>query len=169
MTATLASIFLTACSSPVNVDLNDVHSSIESRYSEVKHISAAELRQRSTDNLIIFDTRQPEEFTVSHIKGALQIDPAISVSDFISNYGALIGDKDVVFYCSVGERSSRVAARLQSRLSSPVYNLEKGVFGWHNARLPLLSQSQSTDYIHPYDDEWGRLVARQDKVRYEPE
>jgi Rhodanese-like domain len=74
-----------------------------------------------------------------------------------------------VFYCSVGMRSSSLAAEVQEALvkagASGVFNLRGGMFGWHNARRPLVDAAGATDFVHPFNDKWGKLVARQEQVR----
>lgn len=160
-----------ACSSPPASDLDNVHKSIEKRFVDINHMNADTFSKLSPDEYVVFDVREKHEYKVSHIAGAIWVDPAMNGKSFIETFEPKFSDKKLVFYCSVGERSSQLAKRVLAVNSGSlqVYNLEKGIFGWHNARLPLLSQSQSTDYIHPYDEKWGRLVERQDKVRYKRE
>jgi len=50
--------------------------------------------------------------------------------------------------------------------SSKIYNLENGIFGWHNESRPLVVNSNATDYVHPYNFVWGRMVNRKDLKRY---
>ena len=80
--------------------------------------------------------------------------------------------KTVVFYCSVGVRSSKLAARLQKALTArgakAVYNLQAGIFNWHNEHRPLTTGSAPTSFVHPFDDHWGQLVERRDLLSYRP-
>ncbi|MEJ2177481.1 MAG: rhodanese-like domain-containing protein, partial [Gammaproteobacteria bacterium] len=117
--------------------------------------------------------REQSEFEVSHLKGAIQIDPDISRQEFNQLYGDAVSDKTVVFYCSVGRRSSLLADRLSEDLSAwgtkDIYNLRHGIFGWHNNYGELVDQNTNTDYVHPYNWLWGRLLERRDMLRYDTE
>lgn len=168
----LGSVALTACNVSKASDLEDVHHSIEERYNDVAHIPAQEFTNLEPGQIIVFDTRAPDEYAVSHLPGAIRIDPDIEGVEFLSKFHAQIQNREVVFYCSVGERSSRVAQRVDQaarakNLPLKTYNLEQGIFGWHNAQRQLVQNGSVTDLIHPYDENWGQLVTRQDKVSYD--
>ena len=49
-----------------------------------------------------------------------------------------------------------------------VYNLDGGIFAWHNERRALTNAAGATDYVHPFDDYWGRLLERRDLIRTVP-
>lgn len=160
---------------PLSRDLVKIHDKIETRHPQLSHVSAAEMErllQTRADDLLILDVRKPDEYAVSHIDGALRVDPGMSPEDFMAQYGEKISGKDVVLYCSVGRRSSNLGARLQSALmdrgAASVSNLEGGVFGWHNQSRALVSPHGQTDKVHPYNRWWGRLVARKEGIAYDP-
>lgn len=146
--------------------LSSVQIAIETKFETVDHISADELTSMDKDTVLIFDTRPQEEFAVSHIQYAVQIDPDMTAEDFLAAYENLAAGKTIVFYCSVGMRSSILAERVASKIDAPVYNLRGGIFGWHNDGRPLVSSNGTTDAVHPYDKTWGKLVTRQDKLSY---
>lgn len=148
--------------------LSTVQIEIENRFETVDHISANALAAMDETAVVIFDTRPPTEYAVSHIKNAVRLNPDISPTEFSRNYLSMTKGKTVVFYCSVGMRSSNVAARITGQLqeTTEVYNLRGGVFGWHNEDRPLVTVSGETDAIHPYDKTWGQLITRQDKLSY---
>ncbi len=127
---------------------------------------------RSTAAPLVVDVRENGEFAVSHIDGAVRVDPDISVSEFVEKIAKSATGRNVVLYCSVGVRSSKLAARankaLQSLSVKGVYNLEGGLFRWHNERRNLVDATGATERIHPYDAHWGGLVARQDQVATTP-
>lgn len=156
-----------------NKALVKTHAKIMKNYEGVSHIDAQALSQMDEDSYILFDVREKDEFEVSHIENSIWVDPSIKVSSFTQQYAGPIGDKTVILYCSVGVRSSRLAEKLMTSRpetdSSPIYNLENGVFGWHNENRPLVSETASTDYIHPYNRLWGRMVNRKSLRRYEQE
>lgn len=154
-----------------NEALNEFHSGILENFSGVTHVTPSEL---NTDDksIILFDVREADEFAVSHIKGAVRVDPSLKAEAFISQFKQDWTGKKVVFYCSVGQRSSMMAAETQATLkeqgAAQVVNLEKGIFGWHNQSLPLTNENGQTDRVHPYNAYWGRLVNRKDMTAYEP-
>ena len=100
------------------------------------------------------------------------MDPGIWQRTFLKRHGEAVKGKTVVFYCSVGVRSSKLAAKLQKALAArgakAVYNLQAGIFNWHNERRPLTTGSAPTSFVHPFDDHWGQLVERRDLLRYRP-
>ncbi len=139
----------------------------------MKHMSRNELEaQLSSTETLILDTRPFEEYNVSHIKGAIQVDPDISSEAFRANYGKTLQNKTLVFYCSVGWRSTILAERLQvTALESGaigVRNMEGGLFGWHNDKRPLVNAYGATVDIHPYNDYWGRLIENKNNIRSSP-
>ena len=77
--------------------------------------------------------------------------------------------KTVVFYCSVGVRSSALAESVKADLlaagTKEVVNLEGGIFGWHNQSRPLVDKSGPTTFVHPYNAYWGRLLTRPELAR----
>lgn len=139
----------------------------------MSHISRTELAQSlASEDVLILDTRPQEEYAVSHIKGALQVDPDVSLEDFKARFGHAVKNKKVIVYCSVGHRSSNLGQRLQSTALSAgaisVQNMEGGLFGWHNDARPLENAAGATTYIHPYNTFWGRLIEDKDNIRYRP-
>ncbi len=145
--------------------LAKVHAGIERQYPDVSHIDAEELAGMKSGSIILFDVREPAEYRVSHLAGAIRVDPGIRPDRFIDKYGDLINGKTAVFYCSVGARSTMLASELQAQPATnrakALVNLKHGIFGWHNQRRPLIDmQRQRTDRIHPFNAFWGRLLDR---------
>lgn len=172
----MSSAFATDEADSYNKALTKTHSKILKNYEAVPHIDSEDLSHMSQDEIILFDVREKDEYDVSHLEGAIWVDPDIDRSTFLQSYRDEIGDKTVILYCSVGVRSSRLAEKLK-QLKAPntpakIYNLEKGIFGWHNEKRPLYhsvnsQQSSPTDYVHPYNFIWGRMVNRDDLKRSE--
>jgi rhodanese-related sulfurtransferase len=153
---------------PEAFTLAGVQAEIETRFSRIDHISAQALSQMDTGALMIFDTRPLDEYAVSHIKDARRIDPDMSVADFTARYGQDAKDKTLVFYCSVGMRSSQLAEALMDDLprARNIYNLRGGLFGWHNESRPLVNSAGPTRAVHPFDKTWGKLVTDQSTLSY---
>ena len=157
-----------------NEALRKTHHKLVEDYKTVSQISADSLSKMDSKTYALFDVRGSEEFAVSHIEGAIWVDPNIDADAFLNLHGDIIGNRSIVLYCSVGVRSSRLAEKIQNHGSFqtpiPIYNLELGVFGWHNDKRPLVRLSKdaakSTEFIHPYNRWWGRMINRTKLKKY---
>ena len=154
-------------------DLDRIHAGIEASHENVAHISAGDFAEMPTDGIVLFDVREPEEFAVSHLPGAILVDPDISAAAFESEFAQLLEGKTAIFYCSVGVRSSILAERVsdyvQDETQTAPFNLIGGLFQWSNDNRSMVSVSgEQTDAIHPYDAYWGRLIESREAIRYEP-
>ncbi|MGS2724367.1 rhodanese-like domain-containing protein [Porticoccus sp. GXU_MW_L64] len=149
--------------------LQEIHQTVLADYENVNHISVGQLNDSKRDNLMIFDVREDSEFLVSHMDGAILVEPGISAEEFMNQYGDQIVGKTVVFYCSVGRRSSALASRLAAELpeSSKAFNLIGGLFQWHNEGGKLMDmEGETTNAIHPYNRYWGQLINDKSAIQY---
>jgi len=111
-------------------------------------------------DIAIFDTRSEEEFSVSHIPGAVQLSPKQDIPSWILERDR---DETIVLYCSVGYRSENVARELQLLGFTNVYNLYGSIFDWVEKGYPLEdAQGNSTLRVHTYNRRWGKLLTRPD-------
>ena len=151
--------------------LAGIEADVTSRWPEVAQLPAADLEARIKAGRVplLFDVREDGEYHVSHLQGAERVDPKTEPASLATRFGDKVRGRDVVFYCSVGMRSSNLAAEAQDALmkagATAVYNLQGGIFGWHNERRALVDANGPTDFVHPYDKKWGTLVARQYQTR----
>lgn len=133
---------------------------VRTEYKDVRHISTDSLAtlltsSERTNGPIILDTRTRAEYDVSHIEGAIFVDPENPAIDSLG----IDKDAPIVAYCSVGYRSSQVARALQDQGFSNVVNLEGSLFKWANEGRPVVSgEGQPTALVHPYNALWGRLL-----------
>lgn len=107
-------------------------------------------------NLMILDTRSPEEYAISHLQNAQQV-----------NYKGFEKDKftdvpkntPIVVYCSVGYRSERIGEKLIELGFTDVKNLYGGIFDWKNRGLLIYNtQGQQTDSVHTYNKNWSQWL-----------
>lgn len=154
---------------PQGFTLAAVQADIENRFTRIEHISAAEMTALPATDLLIFDTRPAAEYAVSHIENAYRIDPDMRAAAFSTQFGAAAQDKILIFYCSVGVRSSQLAEALLDDLPGArgIYNLRGGLFGWHNEGRALVNAAGPTRAIHPFDNKWGQLIRGQSWLSYE--
>lgn len=162
-------------SNAAEFNLPAIHQQIEKDYGDVRHINRTQLdmlRQETPEDLILFDVREPDEFAVSHIKGAHRLSPGSWKTSVLEDWGQKVDGKTVIFYCSVGVRSSKMAAYLADALkqsgAKDIYNLKEGVFGWANQSKPLINNQGATPYVHPYNDHWGKLLKSKQLWRKTP-
>jgi len=162
--------FIVAANKP---DLLKFQNIVEASFRTVEHIDADGYAALDSEQIVVFDVRETDEFAVSHLAGALQIDPSITPETFAREFKDTVNGKTVVFYCSVGWRSSDLAQRVDSVLKQQgvvaSYNLIGGLFQWHNEERPLLSETGgNTQAIHPYNKYWGRAIDDQSAIQYSP-
>lgn len=147
--------------------LRIVEQHVTARFPKLQQTSPAELAAlfagpTADARPVIFDVRTLPEFEVSHIADAIHLDPVTDANLFLSRHGEQIRGRDVVFYCSVGLRSSRLASRLQAAFEAcdpaSVANLSGGIFRWANDGHKLATRHGETDAVHPYNNFWSRFL-----------
>lgn len=106
---------------------------------------------------LLLDVRTTQEFAVSHLPGAIPVPPDAGADDL---HESVSKDRPIVVYCSVGYRSSVMARRLLEAGFEDVANLEGSIFEWANEGRPVVRDGELVEEVHPYDDRWGRLLAR---------
>ncbi len=127
-------------------------------------ISAEELKK--VDNtkipLLILDTREKNEYSVSHIKGAKYV----GYDNFkMSKLKKVDKNTTVVVYCSVGYRSEKVGEKLKKAGFKKVMNLQGGIFDWKNKGYPVYDNSgNETLKVHAYNKSWGKWLTKGEKV-----
>ena len=143
------------------VSWESVDEKIEREFPAVRAVSTEVLLSRyesSGDDLpMIIDVREDDEFRVSHLKDAHNLESADAISSFVERQG-LGKDTEIIVYCSVGYRSASVAADLQRRGFTEVLNLEHSLFEWANRGYPMLNSSGDTNKVHPFNRAWSVLV-----------
>lgn len=163
----VGALFIAAIAAIVIVDANQptwtsTRALIALRFAEAKHISTSDFAAWMADVQkippIVLDTRTPEEFAVSHIKGAAL---ASSEQDAMRVLHGAEKTTPIVVYCAVGYRSSAIAVALQKAGYGNVRNLDGGVFTWANESRSLVRGDHDltpASKVHPYDSIWGKLL-----------
>ncbi len=157
-----------------NAALAAVEADLKKAYPNVELVSPSALTEWRTAGkpLVVIDARTEAEFAVSHIEGARRVDPRLSASGFRDAFGDNLTGKTVVVYCAVGARSAKLADRIgplaREAGAAGVYNLEGGIFRWHNESRPLVGPSGKTDEVHPYATSSERLITRKEGIAYRP-
>ena len=154
-------------SDSVNADampaLQQTIDDVARKWPAVTHFAAGDVaRLMAEKKAVVFDVRTPEEFAVSHLDGAVRVDPAVDTAAFLKSHSETVKGKTAVFYCSVGVRSSKLTARvadgLQAAGAAASGELKGGIFAWAGDARPLVDGKGPTDKVHGYDSSWGKLV-----------
>lgn len=122
----------------------------------------AGLLESDAARVLLLDARSEAEYEVGQLRGAARTETLAAALDALFGFD---GWPTVVVYCSVGHRSSDLAERLLARGVANVFNLEGSIFRWANEGRPVYRGARRVHEVHPYDEEWGRLLDR----RYWPD
>ena len=131
----------------------------------IPYISVEELKmQANKETVYILDSREKEEFTVSHLKNSI----LIGYNDFsISNITSSIKDKSasIVVYCSLGIRSEKISEKLKNAGFTNVKNLYGGIFEWKNKGYNVYDASnKETQKIHAFSKTWAKYLIKGEPV-----
>lgn len=134
---------------------------LDSMYSHtVPLISVDSLK--NLKNVYLLDTREKEEFEVSHLKNARNV--GYIWFDMRKVYD-IPKDANIIVYCSVGYRSEKIGEKLRRNGYKNVFNLYGSIFEWANEGYPLYkSNGVQTTEIHTYNKNWAKWVERGTKV-----
>ena len=170
--AFLASLSISAIADE-GYSLPKLEQSIAKRFPTVESLTLKQFQEnlQHQQDVIVLDVREEGEFDVSRISKSERVSPSVSKLDFLKRYAQNAKGKTFVLYCSVGYRSSQLAARIQSSLmqagAKGVYNLQGGIFAWHNGAKPLVKAgNKKTELVHPYSKKWGRYLTNQELTSY---
>ncbi|MFC1935796.1 rhodanese-like domain-containing protein [Chloroflexota bacterium] len=99
-------------------------------------VSAREAKQLidSTQNLVVLDVRNPDEYASSHIQGAMLI-PAQELQGKLAQVPQ---GRALLVYCRTGVRSLTASNLLVASGFSMVYNLSGGLQAWSDAGYPTV-------------------------------
>lgn len=131
----------------------------------IPYISATELRMYQSNNKVtILDSREINEYQVSHIESAILVGydtfSLEAFSDSITNK-----ETPIVVYCTLGIRSEMIAAQLQKAGYSDVKNLYGGICEWKNKDYKVIDSTQNTtNNIHTFSKEWSKWLLKGNPV-----
>jgi rhodanese-related sulfurtransferase len=92
------------------------------------------------DEVQVVDVRTPEEYAGGHIENAVNID--VNSDSFASEVSKLDKEKPVLVYCRSGKRSLTAAEKLREMGFTRIVNLEGGMLGWEEAKMPVTTESE---------------------------
>ncbi len=142
--------------------------------SEAKPILASALLQlrASKSRLILFDVRGRDEYLVSHLAGALHVDPLREAQTVAARVKRRANGAVVVFYCTIGGRSAilaeAAAPTLKAHGATGVFILTNEIIGWANAGYPLVDRFGATKLVHPFNQDMSKALKESNLASYEP-
>ena len=129
-------------------------------HKKVPYIAVAELKNLQQKNkVIILDSRELDEFKVSHIEGAI----LVGYNHFkLSSLPDSVDKKTpIVVYCTLGVRSEVIANKLIENGYTDVKNLYGGISEWKNKDYIVIDSIQRmTENIHVYSKKWGKWLIK---------
>jgi rhodanese-related sulfurtransferase len=116
---------------------------------------------QTLNNYQVLDTREKEEFEVSHLPGAKWVGFDTFSLESVKN---LDKTKPVLVYCTVGARSQDIGKKLTEAGFSRVYNLYGGIIHWVNEDNAVECDGKPTSKVHTYSKSWGIWLKKGEKV-----
>ncbi len=160
---------LRAGDAPQSGQLERTIEDVAKRWPNLQHAPADSVASMmASKSAVLFDVRTEQEYGVSHLEGAIRVDPAIDSAEFLKAHAAATKGKTAVFYCSVGVRSSKLAERVGQGLKEAgalgTQNLRGGIFAWHQEGRQLHDAKGPIELVHPYDKTWGKAIKRRESI-----
>lgn len=125
-------------------------------------ISVEEFINMNKYAVYVLDAREQQEFKVSHLKSARNV--GYFWFDMRSVYDIPL-DASVIVYCSIGNRSEKIAEKLIHAGYKNVRNLYGGIFEWVNEGQPVYKETGvQTSEIHTHNKDWEQWVEKGTKV-----
>ncbi|WP_010229884.1 rhodanese-like domain-containing protein [Gillisia marina] len=131
----------------------------------VPYISVEELKmQTENEKVFILDSRELEEFEVSHLKNST----FVGYNDFsVASVASKIENKNapIVVYCSLGIRSETISEKLKNAGYTNIKNLYGGIFEWKNKGYSVYdSANKETQKIHAFSKHWSKYLHKGEKI-----
>jgi len=122
---------------------------------------SVQMLQMEYKDYVILDTRNKEEFDVSHLLGAVWVGPSYDVNKVV----AIDKKAKIVVYCSVGIRSEDYGEKMLKDGYKEVYNLYGSIFSWKDAGYVVVDQkNEPTEKVHVYTKSWSKYLKTGEKV-----
>ncbi len=126
---------------------------------EISTERTADLLQGSEPTLLL-DIREPGEYAVSHIRGALLVPPEAFKDGIPEALRDVPTTRTIVTYCTVGVRSAEATNQLVEAGFENVNNMRGSLIQWYNEGRPVVREDEEVDTIHPYDTYWAGFVRK---------
>lgn len=103
----------------------------------VPEITVEDLKRRldAGDDVQVIDVREPHEYQIANIKGAL-----IPLNDLPKRMDEIDRDRETVVHCRSGSRSARAVEFLQQQGFTKTSNLAGGILAWADKIDPTMTK-----------------------------
>jgi rhodanese-related sulfurtransferase len=128
-------------------------------FPEVNPLLPRDLAERfeNPETVVLIDARDPLEFAVSHLPGAVNLRTVAEVKDHLAARKAVPGT--LIVYGAIGFRAAQLADDLLASGFGNVELLEGGIFRWANEDRPLVNAAGGmVMQVHPYNKVYRRLL-----------
>lgn len=148
---------LGACSGPAPArsdawklsEITARYARVRAAHPDVPDISVTQAMELAgQDRALFVDDRTPVERAVSTLPGA------IDIQTFLAGQPAVSDGREVIVFCTIGERSAMRVEQLRRR-GVPARNLAGSILAWTHAGGPLVDASgKHTLRVHVYGRDW---------------
>lgn len=114
---------------------------------------------------VLLDARTADEYAVSHLPGALRMDP---YRPLLRPLRGMPKDTAIVAYSSVGYRGARLVHWLGLQGYNNATALSGSIFEWANEGRPVEREGRPVTQVHPYDDSWKYLLSSDHRIDVPP-
>ncbi|MHC5002038.1 MAG: rhodanese-like domain-containing protein [Planctomycetota bacterium] len=132
--------------------IDEMYERVRTSFPGVPEIPAAEVmdRRAAGEELVLVDTRTPEERAASMIPGAV-------TAEQVHADPSAYAETTLVCYCTIGGRSGRLAEALRER-GMNACNMRGAILAWTHAGGELASDEGPTRRVHTHGPKYD-LVA----------
>ncbi len=129
---------------------------LQKNYPDLPSLETSELAAAiaAGESILLIDVRGADEFTVSHLAGAVNVQ-SLEAAQKLPRWRSA---KKIVFYCSVGIRSAKLAKQSRELGVNNSFNLTGSLFQWANENRELRQGDNIVKMVHPYNSRWGTLL-----------
>lgn len=116
---------------------------------EIKKIDIQQVQKLlETENALLVDVRESNEFNSSHIPLAVSI-PLSQLDDYLADLKEQ--NRPVIFQCQSGVRSQKAAEKMATHLveEQTIYTMIGGIAAWQQANLPIISPNKKKTISMP--------------------
>ena len=125
-------------------------------------VSVEELSGK-TEDYIVLDCREREEYDISHIPTAQYLGYKKFSPDQMES---IPKDASIVVYCSIGYRSEKIGEQLNELGYKNVQNLYGSIFEWVNQGNEVITpDGEVTKKVHGFNKSWSKWIDEEQAVR----
>lgn len=118
-----------------------LHELVTEAKSQISEIDVATAAQVIAQGVTLIDIREPSEFDVAHLSGALNIPRGVLEFKTVDHPALAAKDSKIVLYCRSGGRSALSTLNLQRLGYSQVISMAGGIEAWVAANQAVVTDT----------------------------